>query len=92
MLPPHIMASPYLPSRDRKASYLRVNRWRALNRERQEALSAVATALANYDLDKQPCKDCGTDRNVVADEISMNPLRVRWRCRVCANARRRRER
>src|ERR1700730_11993029 len=35
---------------DRKITLRRVNGWRARNSERQKALSAVATAIANYDL------------------------------------------
>ena len=83
------MASPYLPSRDRRSTYERVNRWRAKNRERQEALNAVANAVRDYDLVRKPCERCGTDKNVCADEITLHPLRVVWRCRSCANARRR---
>jgi hypothetical protein len=82
-------AASYLPSRDRRSTRLRVEQWRWRNRERQEALTAVAHALANYDLDKRPCERCGTDRNVCADEITLHPLRVVWRCRRCINARRR---
>ncbi|SRR5260370_22331798 len=73
----------------RRSTYIRVNRWRARNPERQRALSAVATALAKYELDKRPCERCGTDRNVCADPISVTPLRVVWRCRCCTNALRR---
>jgi hypothetical protein len=84
-----IKASPYLPQRDRKPSYARVNRWRLRNPERQRALSAVRRALANYDLDRASCERCGTDRNVCADPVSVRPLRVVWRCRRCTNALRR---
>jgi hypothetical protein len=85
-----IKASSYLPERDRKPSYDRVNRWRLRNPERQRALSAVASALQKYDLDKGPCERCGTDKNVCADEITLHPkLGVVWRCRCCAIVRRR---
>jgi hypothetical protein len=74
----------------RRSTYLRVNRWRARNPDRQRALSAVARALQDFNLDKKPCENCGTDRNVCADPISVKPLRVVWRCRCCTNALRRR--
>jgi RNA polymerase-binding transcription factor DksA len=86
----HILALPYLPSRDRKSTRLRVEQWRWRNRERQEALNAVTYALKKYDIDRKPCEDCGTDQSC-ADEISLHPLRVVWRCRRCINTRRRRE-
>jgi hypothetical protein len=73
----------------RRSTYLRVNRWRARNPERQRALSAVARALQDFNLDKKPCERCGTTSNVCADPISVKPLRVVWRCRCCANVRRR---
>jgi hypothetical protein len=73
----------------RRSTYLRVNRWRARNPERQRALSAVARALQDFNLDKKPCERCGTDKNVCADPISVRPLRVVWRCRCCTNALRR---
>jgi hypothetical protein len=73
----------------RRSTYLRVNRWRLRNPERQRALSAVARALQDFNLDKKPCERCGTTRNVCADPISVKPLRVVWRCRCCANVRRR---
>jgi hypothetical protein len=77
-------------TRKRRSTYRRVNRWRLRNPERQRALSAVASALQKYDLDKGPCERCGTDKNVCADEITLHPkLGVVWRCRCCAIVRRR---
>jgi hypothetical protein len=73
----------------RRSTYLRVNRWRSRNPERQRALSAVATAIQNYNLTRKPCESCGTDKNVCADPVSVNPLRVDWRCRSCTNKRNR---
>jgi hypothetical protein len=84
------MASSYLPERDRRSARIRTERWRMRHRERQEALNDVCYALTKYEIDRKPCERCGTDRNVVADEITLHPkLRVTWRCRLCANARRR---
>jgi hypothetical protein len=85
-----ITPSSYLPQRDREPSRLRVNRWRLRNPERQRASAAVARALANYNLTRKTCERCGTDKNVCADEIVLDPkLTVIWRCRTCINARRR---
>jgi hypothetical protein len=67
-----------------KVIYRRVNSWRSNNSDRQKALSAVATAIANYDLTRGPCERCGTDKNVCADPFSLKPLRVHWRCRSCS--------
>jgi hypothetical protein len=72
------------PPQDRKVIYRRVNRWRLKNSDRQKALSAVAAAIANYDLTRGPCERCGSDKNVCADPFSLKPLRVHWRCRSCS--------
>jgi hypothetical protein len=65
---------------------------RLRNLERQAALTMVAIALLQNELERGSCENCGTDRFVCVDPISTNPLRVNWRCRRCANAMRRRER
>jgi hypothetical protein len=73
----------------REETSRRVSRWRARNPERQRALTAVAIALKNFDLTREPCERCGTTKNFCADPISVTPLRVKWRCRSCGNAMRR---
>jgi hypothetical protein len=73
----------------KEATYRRVNRWRARNPERQAPLSAVATAIQNSDLVREPCERCGTTKHVCADPISLHPLRVKWCCRSCGVEQRR---
>lgn len=68
----------------RKSTFQRVAAWRRRNRQRQAALSAVARAIADFDLEREACERCGTGDNVCADPISLDPLRVRWRCRSCS--------
>jgi hypothetical protein len=64
----------------------RVSRWRSKNPERQAALSAVAVAIKNSELQREPCEQCGTTKNVCADPVSLHPLRVKWCCRSCSIA------
>jgi hypothetical protein len=73
----------------REATSRRVSRWRARNSERQKALNAVAVAIKNSDLVREPCERCGTTKSVCADPVSLHPLRVKWRCRSCGHAVRR---
>jgi hypothetical protein len=75
---------------ERAETLRRVSRWRLKNPERQQALTAVAVALKNFEIERgSSCSRCGSERNIVAGPISLDPLRVRWVCRRCSNAMRR---
>jgi len=77
------------PNRPKSESLERVHKWRQRNPERQIALSKVAHAIKNHDLDRRPCERCGGNRNVVAGPITLAPLRVTWLCRSCSSVERR---
>jgi hypothetical protein len=83
-------AHPASPDRaKRKELSRRVDAWRAKNRDRARALSAVATAIKTFELERGPCAKCGSEKNIVAGPVTLVPrLRVEWRCRQCSNARR----
>jgi hypothetical protein len=84
--------APKRSRQERDETYARVNHWRARNPERARALGAVANAIRNYEIERgSSCSRCGSVKNIVAGPISLHPLRVRWVCRRCSNAQRRRQ-
>ncbi|WP_079569931.1 hypothetical protein [Bradyrhizobium erythrophlei] len=81
-----------LPSdrKQRAETCRRVSRCRLDNPERQTQLAAVTRALSNDEIERKPCALCGSSKNIcVGPVLSMQPLKVSWRCRRCSNAMRR---
>lgn len=66
-----------------KAS-IEVNRlWRVEDRRRSAAHSAVARALRNGELLREPCTRCGNEKSVAHHEDYDKPLEVTWLCQPC---------
>ena len=61
-----------------------VNRaWRAEDRRRQAAHSAVSKAIRSGHLVRQPCIRCGEKKSVAHHEDYDRPLDVMWLCQPC---------
>lgn len=70
----------------------RVAKWRRANPRRQREIALVAHALASGEIMRGPCGKCGSDENIVAGPVELEPtLMVEWRCRRCSNAQRRKK-
>lgn len=57
--------------------------WRAEDRRRSVAHSAVARAIRDGRLVRQPCCRCGTEKTVAHHEDYEKPLEVVWLCQPC---------
>ena len=63
---------------------LEVNRaWRAEDKRRQVAHSAVARAIRNGSLVRVPCVRCGEQKSLAHHEDYDKPLDVMWLCQPC---------
>jgi len=63
---------------------LEVNRaWRAEDKRRQVAHSAVARAIRNGSLVRVPCVRCGEQKSLAHHEDYEKPLDVMWLCQPC---------
>ena len=63
---------------------LEVNRaWRAEDKRRQVAHSAVARAIRNGSLVRVPCVRCGEQKSLAHHENYEKPLDVMWLCQPC---------
>ena len=61
-----------------------INRaWRAEDRRRTAAHSAVARAIRNGSLLRLPCIRCGADKSLAHHEDYDKPLEVMWLCQAC---------
>jgi hypothetical protein len=69
---------------DRIASNTAVNRaWRAEDKRRQKAHSAVSKALRQGALLKEPCCRCGNEKSVAHHDDYDRPLDIMWLCQPC---------
>ncbi len=57
--------------------------WRAEDSRRNRVHSAVARAIRNGDLVRQPCVRCGEAKSVAHHEDYDKPLEVVWLCQPC---------
>lgn len=57
--------------------------WRAQDKRRAAAHSAVARAIKSGRLERQPCAHCGTEKAVAHHEDYDKPLDVMWLCQPC---------
>lgn len=57
--------------------------WRAQDKRRTVAHSAVARAIRNGLLERQPCESCGNPQAVAHHDDYDKPLDVRWLCQAC---------
>lgn len=57
--------------------------WRQQDKRRQTAHSAVAKAVKNGDLVRQPCETCSNPKSVGHHDDYDKPLDVRWLCQAC---------
>ena len=63
---------------------LAVNRaWRAADRRRSKAHSAVAKAIRNGLLTPKPCQWCGEEKSLAHHDDYDQPLNVIWLCQPC---------
>ena len=71
-------------NKERMAANIAVNRlWRAEDVRRQKAHSAVAKAIRNGKLLRQPCERCGCEKSLAHHEDYDFPLDVMWLCQPC---------
>jgi len=69
---------------DHKASYdpVSAKKWRLLNPKKEYAKSQISYALKTKKLTKEPCKECGTIKDVQGHHPDYDkPLEVIWLCR-----------
>jgi ribosomal protein S27AE len=66
-----------------KASREVIRAWRAEDSRRVLAHSAVARAIRNGDLVRQPCVRCGETKSLAHHEDYDQPLAVMWLCQPC---------
>ena len=57
--------------------------WRAQDKRRLAAHSAVARAIKKGDLVKKPCDSCGSTLSLAHHDNYEKPLDVRWMCQSC---------
>lgn len=57
--------------------------WRADDKRRQKAHSAVAKALRNGELLRLPCERCGNEKSVAHHDDYDFPLAITWLCQPC---------
>lgn len=57
--------------------------WRAEDRRRSKAHSAVARAIKSGMLERQPCEQCNSKKTVGHHDDYDKPLQVRWLCQPC---------
>ena len=71
-------------NKERMAANIAVNRlWRAEDVRRQKAHTAVAKAIRNGKLLRQPCERCGCEKSLAHHEDYDFPLDVMWLCQPC---------
>jgi len=71
-------------TKSRIAQTIEVTRaWRAQDKRRTVAHSAVARAIRNGVLERQPCESCGNPKSVAHHDDYDKPLDVRWLCQAC---------
>src|SRR3990167_1315075 len=58
-------------------------RWRHANPEKAKAQSAVATAIRNGRMVRQPCDECGASPTHAHHNDYSQPLSVVWLCARC---------
>lgn len=58
-------------------------RWRAQDRRRAAAHSAVARAIRAGTLERKPCQRCGEEKSLAHHEDYSNQLEVVWLCQPC---------
>ena len=69
---------------ERMQANLEINRaWRAEDKRRQVAHSAVARAIRNGSLVRIPCIKCGEQKSLAHHEDYDKPLDVMWLCQPC---------
>ena len=57
--------------------------WRAEDKRRSVAHNAVARAIRNGSLFRQPCVRCGEEKSLAHHEDYDKPLEVMWLCQPC---------
>lgn len=57
--------------------------WRAQDKRRSVAHSAVARAIRKGVLERLPCESCGNPQSVAHHDDYDKPLDVRWLCQAC---------
>lgn len=57
--------------------------WRAEDKRRQKAHSAVSAAIRNGRIQRQPCIRCGEVKSLAHHEDYDKPLEVMWLCQPC---------
>ena len=57
--------------------------WRAEDKRRQKAHSAVSREIRNGGLQRQPCVRCGEIKSLAHHEDYDKPLEVMWLCQPC---------
>lgn len=62
-------------------------RWRAEDRRRARAHSAVARAIRSGEIEKSPCCVCGSEKSMAHHESYDRPLDVVWYCQPHHSAR-----
>ena len=68
----------------RIASNTAINRaWRAEDKRRQKAHSAVSKAVRQGTLLKEPCCRCGNEKSVAHHDDYDRPLDIMWLCQPC---------
>jgi ribosomal protein S27AE len=66
-----------------KASVELTRIWRAKDKRRQKAHSAVSNAIKSGKLIRQPCCRCGEKKSLAHHEDYDKPLDVMWLCQPC---------
>jgi len=71
-------------NKERVKASVEVNRvWRAEDRRRVRAHSAVARAIRSGDIQREPCVRCGEQKTLAHHEDYDLPLDVVWLCQPC---------
>jgi hypothetical protein len=71
-------------NKERMAAQVESHRaWRAEDKRRAVAHSAVAKAIRNGTLERIPCVRCGNEKSVAHHEDYDKPLDVVWLCQPC---------